>query len=206
MAEDCCCQHSGRRQTRSFSKAWRWKSWHSAQQWLGWEARKAHQHTYFGGQFSNGIYQSQGCQQHFFLMTLSLGQARRLIMWWIAGVPNHCENICLLSACPFCPIMDYKMHQNTTSVGCCLGTNSKTLAMDLSYPLYILYIYYIYTICISYIQVLHLHKCQLDCMLHEPRFKERFNATKGEGRESQAQDASQVLDAACDTRGPEGKW
>lgn len=31
MAEDCCCQHSGRRQTRSFSKAWRWKSWRSAQ-------------------------------------------------------------------------------------------------------------------------------------------------------------------------------
>lgn len=84
MAEDCCCQHSGRRQTRSFSKAWRWKSWRSAQHWLGWEARKTHQHTYFGGQFSNGIYQNQGCQQHFFLMTLSLGQARRLIMWWIA--------------------------------------------------------------------------------------------------------------------------
>lgn len=148
MAEDCCCQHSGRRQTRSVSKAWR-----SAQQRLEWEASKSHQHTHFGWQLSNGIYQNQGCQQHFFLMTLSLGQARRLIMWWIAGVPKHCENICILSACSCCPIMDYKIHQNTTSAGYCLCTYSMTLAMDLSYPLYIyictysiyIYIHILYT-------------------------------------------------------------
>ena len=32
-------------------------------------------------------------------------------------------------------------------------------------------------------------------MFHEPRFKEGFDATEGEGRECQAQDASQVLEA-----------